>query len=186
MQASRHIKWMRHVTRMNTSCFDKAFLLQCVAVCCIVLQFLVVRCIVPHWWMRYDLTWHLLQCVAVCSMLQRVAPCCSVVQCFTVCNSELQCAAMCCSVLQCVAVCCSALQCVAMCCSVLQCVAVCCSVLPYVAVCCSVLQCVCVGVSYSAQCVAVICSVFYSIWHQAPPRKKIKQQILMKEDRTPL
>ena len=43
------VKWMRHVTRMNTSCFDKAFLLQCVAVCYIVLQFLVVRCIVSHW-----------------------------------------------------------------------------------------------------------------------------------------
>ena len=35
--------------------------------------------------------------------------------------SVLQCAAVCCSVLQCVAVCCSVLQCVAVCCSVLQC-----------------------------------------------------------------
>ena len=56
---------------------------------------------------------------------------------------------VCCSVLQCVAVCCSVLQCVAVstaykphgCLGMLQCVAVCCSVLQCVAVCCSVLQC---------------------------------------------
>ena len=83
---------------------------------------------------------------------------------FVVCCSVSQCVAMCYNVLQCVvegenshtnlharkrekkksfwgvAVCCSLLQCIAMCCSVLQCVAVCCSALQCVAVCCSVLQ----------------------------------------------
>ena len=49
---------------------------------------------------------------------------------------------VCCSVLQCVAVCCSVLQCVAVCCSALQCVIVYCSVLQCCAECCSVLQCV--------------------------------------------
>jgi len=53
--------------------------------------------------------------------------------------------AKCCRVLLSVAVCCSMLQCVAMCCSYMynlhtECGAVCCSVLQCVAVCCSVLQ----------------------------------------------
>jgi len=72
--------------------------LQCVAVCCSVLQYAAVCCSV-------------LQCAAVC---------CSVLQCTAVCCSVLQCAAVCCSVLQCAAVCCSVLQYVAVCCSVLQ------------------------------------------------------------------
>ena len=64
--------------------------LQCVAVCCSVLQCVAV----------------LLQCVAVCySVLQCVAVRCSVLQCVAVCYSVLQCVAVCCSVLQCVAVC---------------------------------------------------------------------------------
>ena len=82
--------------------------LQCVAVCCSLLQFVAVCCSV-------------LQCVAVC---------CSVLQCIAVCCSVLQC------VLQCVAVCCSVLQRVAVCCSVLQRVVACCSVSQRVAVCC--------------------------------------------------
>jgi len=76
--------------------------LQCVEVCCSVLQ-----------------------CVAV--LLQCVAVCCSVLQCVAVCYSVLQ---YCCSVLQCVAVCASleSLVCcsiVSVCCSI---VAVCCSI----------------------------------------------------------
>ena len=68
-------------------------LLQCVAVCCNVVQHGAVWCSV-------------MQCVAVrCSVVQRVAVCCSV----------LQCGAACCSVSQCIAVCRSALQCVAVC-----------------------------------------------------------------------
>ena len=60
-------------------------MLQCVAVCCIVLQ-----------------------CVAVCcSVLQCAAVCYSVLQCVAVCCSVSQCVAVCCSVLQCVAVYCS-------------------------------------------------------------------------------
>jgi len=58
------------------------YVMQCVAVCCSVLQ-----CA--------------LQCVAVC---------CNVLQCVAVCCSVLQCVAVCCSVRQCVAVCCSVLQ----------------------------------------------------------------------------
>ena len=62
-------------------------LLQCVAVCCLVLQCVAVRCSV-------------LQCVAVC---------CSVLQCVAVCCSVLQCVVVCCSVLQRVGVSCSGL-----------------------------------------------------------------------------
>ena len=58
--------------------------MQCVAVCCSVLQCAQLISV----------------CLAVCR--QFIAVCCSV----------LQCVAMCCSVLQCVAVCCSVLQCV--------------------------------------------------------------------------
>jgi len=72
-----------------------------------------------------------LQCVAVCSVLQR--------NCWVI---TMKVAIPCCSVLQCVARCCSVMQCVAVCCSVLQgvaaellgdfdetsiCVAACCS-----------------------------------------------------------
>jgi len=74
--------------------------LQCVAVCCSVLQ-----CV--------------LQCVAVCA-----AVCCSVLRRVAVCRGHItegSCHSPCILVLQYV------LQCVAMCCSVLQCVAVCCS-----------------------------------------------------------
>ena len=77
---------------------------QCVAVCCSVLQF-----------------------VAVCTLgntLQHTA---------THFRFVLQFVAVCCRVLPFVAVCCSVLQCVVVCCSVLQCVAVCCSVLPWLA-----------------------------------------------------
>jgi len=83
----------------------------CVAACCIVLQYVAVRC-------RYEpFTSMRIQPKADVSNLLRD-----------------------CSVLQCVALCCSALQCVAAYCSLLQYVAVCCSMLQYVAVCCSMLQ----------------------------------------------
>ena len=65
--------------------------LQCIAVCCFVLQ-----------------------CIAVyCSVLQCIAVCCFVLQCIAVYCSVLQCIAVCCSVLQYIAVCCSVVQCVA-------------------------------------------------------------------------
>jgi len=102
--------------------------LQCVAVCCSVLQ-----CVADS----------VLQCVAVCcGVLRCVAVCCSVLSSAAdscVAEGVLRCVAVCFSVLQCVAVCCSVLQCVAVCCSVLQSVAVCCNV------CCSVLQFVACG-----------------------------------------
>jgi len=81
--------------------------LQCVAVCCIVLQNIAVCCSV-------------LQCVAVCcSVLQWVAVCCRVLQ-----SVVLRWVAVRCSMSQRIAVCCSVFQRVAVCCSVLQCVSV--------------------------------------------------------------
>ena len=75
-----------------------------VAVCCRVLQCLILR-------------FRVLQCVAVCcGVLQYV---------IIMCYRALQCVAVCCSVLQCVSVCCSALSCIAVHCIVLQCVSVC-------------------------------------------------------------
>jgi len=82
-------------------------MLQCVAVCCRVLQ-----------------------CSVVCrSVLQYVAVCCSVLQCVAVCYSVLYCVAVWCNVLQCIAVCCGVLPCATVCCRVFSCVAVFCSVL---------------------------------------------------------
>ena len=80
--------------------------LQCVAVCCSVVQCSVV------------------QCVAVCCNVLKLLRC-SLLQSFAEFRSMLQCVGQC--VGQCVAVCCSVLQCVAVCCSVLQCGAVQCS-----------------------------------------------------------
>jgi len=71
--------------------------LQCVAVCCSVLQYVTAFC--KNW--NHLFGAHLPQrTCAHEAMLQCVAVCCSV----------LQCAAVCCSVLQCVAVCCTVLQ----------------------------------------------------------------------------
>ena len=97
-------------------------MLQCVAVCCSVLQ-----CVALFFY------WF---CSFFCQVrLQRVAVCCSVLQCVAVSgvvvllvlflllsgeSSVLQRVAACCSVLQHGAVCCSVLQCAAVCCSVLQ------------------------------------------------------------------
>jgi len=97
--------------------------LQCVAVCCSVLQRVTdggVR--LCHMCARTLLHCSVLQCVAVCcSVLQFVAVCCSVLQRVT--DGGVRVCHMCartllhCSVLQCVAVCYSVLQCVAVCCS---------------------------------------------------------------------
>jgi len=103
--------------------------LQCVAVCCSVVQCGAVCCTV-------------LQCVAVyCIALdddtnEEDEVCCSALHCGAVCCSVVQCVALCCSVLQCVAVCCSVLHCVGWRYepggrSVLQCVALWCSVLQF-------------------------------------------------------
>ena len=101
--------------------------MQCVAVCCSVLQCAAVN----------SLQHSAIHCIAVI---------CSDLQCVAVCRTHLS--QLCCSVLQCVAVCCSkftATNCNTLCCSDLQCVAVCrthlaqlsCSVMQCVAVCCS-------------------------------------------------
>jgi len=96
-------------------------MLQCVAVCCSVLQcILSLKADVQ----TYNDVAKIFRCVAVCcSVLQRVAVCCSVLQCVAVC-----CSACCLSklmfrviitvprfsgVLQRVVVCCSVLQCFA-------------------------------------------------------------------------
>jgi len=132
--------------------------LQCVAVCCSVLQSVLVRvCVLASFCNAFPAL-----CVAVrCSSLQSVAVCCRVfLVCVcarlllqrvfsVVCCSSLPCVAVCCSVLQCVAECFSVcvcsppfatrlqrgvLQCVAVRGRVLQCVAECFSVLQYVVV----------------------------------------------------
>jgi len=140
--------------------------LQCVAVCCSVLQYKSkTQCCNVRRYAALVAAW--------CSVMQRDAV---VLQCDAVCCSVFQCVAVCCSVLQCVVVCCSVLKCVEVCCSVfqwLQCkskmqccnvrryvalVAVCCSVLQCVAVCCSVLQCVAVCCSTSQRCNAATCA----------------------------
>jgi len=95
--------------------------LQCLAVCCSVLQ-----CVTGN---GGQFLWTLEE--ACCS-------CCSVLQCLAVCSSVSQSAALCCSVLHCAAACCSVLQSAAVCCRVLQHAAGCCSVLRGIAVCCSV------------------------------------------------
>jgi len=83
-----------------SSLISNCHVLQCVAVCCSVLQCVEVRC-------------SALQCVAVCrSVLQRVAARCSVSQYVAVCRSVLWFVVGYCNVMQCVAVCCSVLQCV--------------------------------------------------------------------------
>jgi len=116
---------------------------QCVAVCCSVLQHDVVHysallCVCTH-------------CTgaraAKGDLFARSYPpwWCSVLQCVAVCCSVLQCVAVRCCALLCVAVRCCVSQCV---CSVLQCVVV---RLQYVAVRCCVLQCVAVFL----HCVAV-------------------------------
>jgi len=67
--------------------------LECVAVCCSVLQCVAV-CASTHWLhltLRAIECWSVLECVGVC---------CSVLECVGVCWSVLECVAVCCSVLQ--------------------------------------------------------------------------------------
>jgi len=104
------------IAALSSACHGQV--LQCVAVCCSVLQ-----CVAALW--AAGVLWHDPAC---CSVLQRVAVCCSVWQRIAVCckvftslcsawavsqSSVLQCVAVRRSVLQ-------MLQCVAVCCSVLQ------------------------------------------------------------------
>jgi len=86
-------------------------MLQCIAVCCSVLQRVAV-------YRSPLIAWSIPKATPFAAVY------CSVLQYLAVLSNALQCVAVCCSVLQCVAVCCSVLQCVAMCCSVLQCIAV--------------------------------------------------------------
>jgi len=131
--------------------------LQCVAVCCSVLQCVAVFDVCCSVILETVLA-QTRRVADASEKMQRVAVCCSVLQCVAVCCSVLQSVAvsysrLCsrelvaspmrvggCSLLQYVTLCCNALQCVAICCSVLQCGAVRRSVLPCVAVCCNVLQ----------------------------------------------
>jgi len=125
--------------------------LQCVTVCCSVLQAANSQ--------AHSVCYSVLQCVAVCCrppthrLTPCVAVCCSVLQCVAGCQLTgslrvLQCVTVCCSVLQCVVECGSVWQCVTVCCtkvadhpSALQCVAVA-GVLQCVAGFCCVLQCI--------------------------------------------
>ena len=136
-------------------------MLQCVAVCCRVLQSVVGCCSV----LQLD-TYGYFNLSVCCSVLQF---CYSVMQWFTAyqqvnmkyavtyeCLPTCIRSALCCSVLQCIAAFCSVLWCVTMCCSMLQLycsvLQMYCSVLQCVAVCCSVLQCVAILL----QCDAVV------------------------------
>jgi len=79
--------------------------LQCVEVCCSVLQ-CAAMC-----WEQFPNPYAYRLRASSSEEAKNVAVCCSVLQCATVCCSKN--VAVCCSVLQCVAVCCSVLQCVA-------------------------------------------------------------------------
>ena len=139
--------------------------LQRVAVCCSVLQWVVLN--VPSEmtleptlessWKVRAVCCSVLQCVAVCYIVRQYVAV-SFTECpfwhdFRVDSWELS--RSYCSVWQCVAMCCNVLQRVATCCSVMQCVAVCCTKCTFLNAsradfwelsrsCCSVLQCVAV------------------------------------------
>ena len=125
---------------------------QCVAVCCSVLQHMNTSHVAR---LLEAVTY--VQCGAVrCSALPCVAMCCRVSQCVAVCRSVSQCVAVCRSVLRHMdtggkipgVVCCIEfayvtrlleaiphVQCVAVCCSVLQSIGTCCSVLHRARIC---------------------------------------------------
>jgi len=103
----------------------RSHLLQCVAVCCSVLQQLQCSTMRMRLTLRNMFSWLSITSEYVCCVNQGI--CCSVVQRVAACCSALQCAAVRCSALQCAAVRCSAVQCVAVRCSALQCAAVRCS-----------------------------------------------------------
>ena len=102
-------------------------MLQCVAVCCSVLQCVAVAIVSCFLFIVIYIMWHdTFKCVqfdtVCCSVLQRVAAACLVLhtlQSFILSDITFKCVAACCSVLQCVAVYCSVLQFAALCCSVL-------------------------------------------------------------------
>jgi len=111
--------------------------LQCVAVCCSVLQCVADPCVYTYRRAFGQRATRGMANVACCSVLQCVAVCCSAMQIYVYKGTEepkgrpmvlqMQQAehphtAEAPVVLQYVAVCCSALQCVAVCCSTLQCV----------------------------------------------------------------
>jgi len=81
----------------SVGALDRCGVLDCVAACCCMLQYVAVCCSESY----AENSWYL-----------------QIRQCHHLRKRSL---AVCCSVLQCVAVCCSVLQCVAVCCSVLQC-----------------------------------------------------------------
>jgi len=135
--------------------------LQCVAVCCSVLQWLVRQrneacatheCVMLPTLMSH-VTWvHCKREKHRCEQCAEVV-CCNVLQYAAVYCSVLQSGIVWCSLLQCVDVKhylwhrrsdttrkCAVLECAAVCCSVLQCATTCWSVLECAAVCCSVLQ----------------------------------------------
>ena len=99
-------------------------MLQCVAVCCSVLQCIPTHCNTDGSSLCQIMTvkktpWIGQEACSGASIIECSAcQCCSVLQRVAVSWSELQCVAVRCSVLQCVAVCCGVLPCVAACCSV--------------------------------------------------------------------
>jgi len=167
---------LSNVSQPSFAWFPRAIVssLQCVAVCCSVLQCVAVllQCCCST-----------LQCVAVrchsclslllLDVLEQLYPRCSMLQCAAACCSVLQCVVVTCvsaflyliysSKCILVAVCCSVLQCG---CNIWQCVAVCCCHtclgLPLLGTIPSSLQCVAACCSMR-QCAAVWCSVISRI-----------------------
>jgi len=140
--------------------------LQCVALCCSVLQHVAVhrgvsRCVVVMERILQSV------CAVCCSVLRRGNIFCAwFLQCVAMsCNDEMSFAVSSCRVLQGVAGCCRVLQCVAVCCSVLQIVAVFCSVLQCVAVCCVAVCCVAVSLVRALLASKRVCALQHSATH---------------------
>jgi len=140
--------------------------LQCVAVCCSVLQCVAVHEVMQHRHHNaYCIECHTHWTHICCSVLQCVVVCCSVLQCVAVRHIVLQCAAVCCSTvlkvtrveITYVAVC-------HICCSVLQCVAVCYSTVLNVTYIHVLLQC---QICYMCEC-HICCSVLQRVWLRGP------------------
>jgi len=95
--------------------------LECVGMCCSVLQCAVVSFCELQWLQCVAVCWSVLECVGVCFNAEALES--QIHLCFkkTWRVNTLQCVAVRCSALHCVAVCCSVLQCVAVCFSALQC-----------------------------------------------------------------
>jgi len=117
--------------RSNTALFQELWwchqcsgVLQCVAVCCSVLQCGAISVVVCEMMVLPSACPQLPRSVAVrcsdgaaicLSSVPHLQKCCRVLQCAAVRHSAPQCGAVCCSVLQCGAVCCSVLHCVSVC-----------------------------------------------------------------------